>query len=111
MNQPTTHPYREAHKVLVLKRPAPASGLLATRAGLLHPFRQHTMPCLAIEVGLGDAQPLGRQLVVAGIERSQQRVNARQEQAGVDRRLDRLERAAAGRQKQRAWQETERNRA
>ena len=71
------------------------------------------MAPLAGEVGLGHPDTLGRDVVVGrgvGVI-DQRRVLARQQQAGVDRRLDRLERAAAGRQKQRAWQETERNRA
>ena len=75
-----------------------------------HPVRQRTMPRLAVEIGLGHTQPFRRELVVAGISRRQHRINARLEKAGVDRRLDRLEGAAAGRQKQRAWQETEHNR-
>jgi hypothetical protein len=77
----------------------------------LHPIGQRGMARLAVEVCLRHPQPLGRQLVVGGLIGRQQRILARLQQAGVDRRFDRLERAAAGRQKQRAWQETERNRA
>jgi hypothetical protein len=77
---------------------------------LLYSINQRHMAGLAVEISLSHPQPLGRKLVVAGIDRRQQRISARLEQASVDRRFDRLERAAASRQKLRAWQETERNR-
>ena len=75
---------------------------------VLHSIGQRAMARLAVEIGLAEAQALGGQLVVRGVVRRQQRVNARLQQAGVDLRPDRQERAAAGRQKQPAWQETER---
>ena len=56
------------------------------------------------------AKTLGRQFVVTCFQGCQLRVLARQQEFRVHCRLDHLERAAASRQKQRAWQETERNR-
>ena len=93
------------------RHPSEILGLARCCLGLPDPVGQRGVPRLAIEVCLCDPQALRRQFVIAGLLRCQLRILARQQQAGVDRRLDRLERAAAGRQKQRAWQETERNRA
>jgi len=58
------------------------------------------MPCLTVEIGLRYPQSLDRKLVVTRLLGGEQWISAHLQQAGVDHGLDRLDRAAAGRQKQ-----------
>lgn len=65
---------------------------VASSAGLRvapDPLAQRGMLVPTVNVGPGDTDSLGRQFVVAGVFRRQDRISAREQQAGRDLRLDR----------------------
>ncbi len=59
------------------------------RSSTLHEGREIGLPSLADQIGFGDANALGRYLVVRGIVGREFRINAGQQQAGVRLAADR----------------------